>query len=234
MLTQTEKQEVTELKERIKQAFEAASGVYGYRRLLAELNSTSDQKISEWKLRKYMKKLGLYGRRPKRKRYNSYDGESSKAPINTCVDIDGKHHFKTYKPNMLWITDITEFAIPAGKVYLSPIIDCFDGMPISWSIGTSPNAELANSALRRAYLLRGRDDETRIHSDRGGHYRWNEWIKICRDNGLVRSMSRLGYSPDNARCEGFFGRLKIEFFFDRDWEGVSIEDFMVLLNDYMV
>lgn len=45
------------------------------------------------------------------------------------------------------LTDITEFSIPAGKVYLSPIIDCFDGMVSAWKISTNPNAELVNSML---------------------------------------------------------------------------------------
>lgn len=45
------------------------------------------------------------------------------------------------------LTDITEFQIPAGKAYLSPIIDCFDGMVVSWAIGTSPDAELVNTML---------------------------------------------------------------------------------------
>jgi putative transposase len=47
-------------------------------------------------------------------------------------------------PNEKWLTDITEFQIPAGKVYLSPIIDCFDGLVISWSIGAHPDAELGS------------------------------------------------------------------------------------------
>ena len=52
--------------------------------------------------------------------------------------------FHAANPNELWVTDITEFRIPAGKVYLSPVIDCYDGMPVAWTIGTSPNAALAN------------------------------------------------------------------------------------------
>ena len=73
----------------------------------------------------------------------------------------------------------------------------------------------------------------RFSSDRGGHYRWPGWIRICDENGLVRSMSRKGCSPDNARCEGFFGRLKIEFFYGRDWSGVTIEEFMGILDAYL-
>ena len=50
----------------------------------------------------------------------------------------------------------------------------------------------------------------------------------------MRSMSRKGRSPDNQRCEGFFGRCKIEFFYGRDWRGVSIEGFMEMLDGYLV
>ena len=33
--------------------------------------------------------------------------------------------FHAASPNTKWLTDLTEFHIPAGKVYLSPIIDVF-------------------------------------------------------------------------------------------------------------
>ena len=45
------------------------------------------------------------------------------------------------------LTDITEFSIPAGKVYLSPIIDCFDGMVTTWNVSTKPDADLVNQML---------------------------------------------------------------------------------------
>lgn len=64
----------------------------------------------------------------------------------------------------------------------------------------------------------------------GCRYRQQGWIRICRENGLVRSMPRKGCSHDNARCEGFFGRLKIEFFHGRDWSGVTTEEFMGMLD----
>ena len=46
-------------------------------------------------------------------------------------------------------------------------------------------------------------------------------------------MSRKGCSPDNARCEGLFGRLKIEFFYGCDWAGVTIEEFMGMFDAYL-
>ena len=68
---------------------------------------------------------------------------------------------------MLWVTDLTEFSIPAGKAYLSPVIDCYDGMPVAWTIGTSPNAELANGMLTDACSTLKDGEKPIIHSDRG-------------------------------------------------------------------
>ena len=53
------------------------------------------------------------------------------------------------------------------------------------------------------------------------------------NNGLVRSMSKKGCSPDNSACEGFFGRLKNEFFYGREWKGVAIESFIDMLDEYL-
>jgi transposase InsO family protein len=86
---------------------------------------------------------------PKRRRYRSYLGEISPAPEN-LINRD----FRSAAPNQKWLTDITEFQIPAGKVYLSPIIDCFDGLVVSWSLSTAPDAELVNTrSIRLSRLL---------------------------------------------------------------------------------
>lgn len=92
-----------------------------------------------------MKQQCLVAVTPKRRRYRSYLGEISPAPDN-LINRD----FRAVAPNERWLTDITEFQIPAGKVYLSPMIDCFDGMVVSWSISTCPGAELVNSMLDAA------------------------------------------------------------------------------------
>ena len=46
-------------------------------------------------------------------------------------------------------------------------------------------------------------------------------------------MSRKGCSPDNAACEGFFGRLKNELIYPRDWREVTLEDFMRRIDGYI-
>ncbi len=83
-----------------------------------------------------MKQERLVVARPKRRRYGCYLGEISPA-FENLINRD----LLAAAPNEEWLTDITEFQIPAGKVYLSPIIDRFDGLVISWTIGTHPDAE---------------------------------------------------------------------------------------------
>ena len=77
------------------------------------------------------------------------------------------------------------------------------------------------------------DEHPLVHSDRGCHYRWPGWIERMENAGLTRSMSKKGCSPDNSACEGFFGRLKNEMFYNRKWDGVSIEEFIGILDTYI-
>ncbi|EDQ03067.1 Integrase, catalytic region [Sulfitobacter indolifex HEL-45] len=88
-------------------------------------------------------------------------------------------------------TSITEFHIRAGKVYLSPIIDCFDGLVISWTIGTRPDADLVNTMLDAAVETIA-DSEARpiVHSDRGGHYRWPGWNVSTQRSSFARCHER--------------------------------------------
>ena len=213
----------------------AGGGTYGYRRVYAQANADAGDgaAIGEWTVRDIMRDGGLVAcAARKKRRYSSYEGEISEAPENLLRDERGRHRFHADKPNELRVADVTEFRIPAGKAYLSPIVDCFDGMPPSWSISTSPDAEMANSSLLGACRRLGEGDHPKIRSDRGCHCRWPGWIRICDENGPVRSMSRKGCSPDDARCEGFFGRLEIEFFHGCDWAGVTLEEFMDMLDAY--
>jgi transposase InsO family protein len=73
-----------------------------------------------------------------------------------------------------------------------------------------------------------------VRSDRGAHYRWPGWLSRIADARLARSMSRKACSPDNAACEGFFGRLKTELFYARSWLSTTIEDFIAALHSYIL
>ena len=217
-----------QVRQSITEIFESNHRCYGYRRLQASL-AREQGPISEKVVQRLMKQESLVVAKPKRRRYASYLGEISQAPEN-IINRD----FQAAAPNMKWLTDITEFQIPAGKVYLSPIIDCFDGMVVSWTIGTSPDAELVNTMLDAAIeTVAETTDRPIVHSDRGGHYRWPGWLSRMSEANLTRSMSRKACSPDNAACEGFFGRLKNELFYPRDWQSVTVEQFIEVVDDYI-
>ena len=198
-----------DLREKIHSTFNSVDGRYGYRRVHASLKR-SGIVVSEKVIRRLMKEDGLIVYCAKRKKYSSYSGEIS-PEVGNIVN----RNFQADAPNTKWLTDITEFSLPAGKVYLSPIIDCFDGLAVSWSIGTSPSAELVNTMLDDAIQHLNAGEHPIIHSDRGAHYRWPGWIARMNAAGLIRFMSKKSCSPDNSACEGFFERLKNEMFYSR-------------------
>jgi len=197
----------------ITDVFQSNHRCYGYRRMRAALG------------RRHM----YLSEKVVQRRYGSYLGEISPAPENLI-----NRNFQADSPNEKWLTDITEFQIPAGKVYLSPMIDCFDGLVVSWTIGTRPDSDLVNSMLDAAIeSVAGSPSKPVIHSDRGAHYRWPGWLQRVHNADLSRSMSRKGCSPDNAACEGFFGRLKTELFYQRNWQDVSVDQFIGTVDAYI-
>lgn len=216
------------LRIRIKELFTENKNRYGYRRIHALLKREGTI-VSEKIVRRIMYEENLEVKVKRTAKYHSYAGE-----ITPSVPNEIERDFFAEKPNSKWLTDITEFAIPAGKVYLSPIVDCFDGLLVSWRIGTSPDATLVNTMLDDSISQLSPGEKPIIHSDRGIHYRWAGWIERMDKAGLTRSMSKKGCSPDNSACEGVFGRIKNEMFYNTDWTGISISDFIEILNNYLV
>lgn len=134
---------------------------HGYRRLHAMLRNEG-LRLSEKVVHKLMVEEQLAVSRNHRRRYSSYCGEIGPAPDNLIA-----RDFKAEQPNQKCLTDITEFQLSAGKVWISPVVDCFDGKVVSWFLSTRPNAELVNTMLDNA------GERPVVHSDRGGNYRWS-------------------------------------------------------------
>jgi transposase InsO family protein len=102
------------------------------------------------------------------------------------------------------------------------------------TIGTRPDAELVNTMLDSAIeSVAGCKERPVVNSDRGAHYRLPGWLSRMQSARLTRSMSRKGCSPDNAACEGFFGRLKTELFYSRDWRTTTIDQFIETVDSYI-
>ena len=192
--------------------------------------------VSEKVVRRIMAEEGLRARAPRAARYSSYAGEEGRAAAPNLLLVDAGrdlHDFSAAAPGEVLVTDITEFRLPDDprKVYLSPAVDLFDGDVAAFSVGTSPSKALVAEMLAGAVAAAG--GGFTLHSDRGWHYRTPTGSRACGEAGVERSMSRKGHSPDNAACEGFFGRLKVEFFHGRDWRGVSAERFAAELAEWI-
>lgn len=130
-----------DIRKKITELFHETKGCYGYRRIYGRLEREGIH-LSEKIIRRIMQEEGLEVRVKKRRKYSSYQGE-----ISPSVSNELQRDFHADKPNEKWLTDLTEFAIPAGKVYLTPILDCFDGMVAYWTIGAVPDASLVNGML---------------------------------------------------------------------------------------
>lgn len=215
------------IRKRIRRLFLENRQCYGYRRIYGLLRREGII-ISEKIVRRIMSEEGLKVYAKSHKKYSSYQGE-----ITPSVENLLNRDFHSDAPNQKWLTDITELSVAAGKVYLSALIDCFDGMVVSWKLGTSPNAELVNSMLTEGISQLGINEYPIVHTDRGCHYRWPGWIQLMEAASLTRSMSMKGCSPDNAACEGFWGRLKNEMFYPGHWNEFSIEEFMAEVDCYI-
>ena len=146
------------LRAEVKKVFTENLSRYGYRRVHAIIKSRGTI-ISEKVIRRIMEEERLVVPYKKKRRYSSYKGEISPA-VENLVNRD----FHADTPNTKWLTDLTEFHIPAGKIYLSPIIDCYDGLVVSWTIGTSPDAELVNTMLDAAICNLADEEHPVVHS----------------------------------------------------------------------
>jgi transposase InsO family protein len=127
-----------------------------------------------------------------------------------------QRHFRTERPDRLWLTDLTEHPTAEGKLYLCAIKDACSGRIVGYSMSERMTAGLAVDALDNAYALR-RPTGTIVHSDRGSQFRSHTYLRALRDHGLLGSMGRVGACADNAAMESFFSLLQKNVLNRRRW-----------------
>lgn len=160
------------------------------------------------------------------KKYRSYKGDVGKAAPNLI-----NRNFYAEKPLQKWTTDITEFALLGKKVYLSPIFDMYNGEIISYNISLSPNLKQVKDMLEKAFVKIPDNTNLIFHSDQGWQYRHSVYQGMLKEKGIRQSMSRKGNCLDNSVMENFFGLLKSEFFYLKEFK--TIEEFISELEEYI-
>jgi len=160
------------------------------------------------------------------KKYRSYKGEVGKIAPNVL-----KRDFYAAEPNEKWVTDITQFSVFGQKIYLSPILDLYNGEIVSYNISLHPTFHQIMDMLDKAFERLPDHKGLIFHSDQGWQYQMKRYQYRLRNKGIIQSMSRRGNCLDNAVMENFFGLLKTEFVYLQNFD--NVEHFIKELHEYI-
>lgn len=180
-------------------------GRYGYRRITDALKS-SGMHINHKRVARLMKECGLKSL-VRRKKYKSYKGQQGKIARNLL-----NRDFNARKPNQKWVTDVTEFNVSGKKLYLSPIMDLYNGEIISYTLSKRATFHQTMDMLEMALKKLPEKSRPILHSDQGWQYQMKGYQQRLRKRRIRQSMSRRGNCLDNAAMESFFAILKSEMF----------------------
>lgn len=156
---------------------------------------------------------------PKKKKPNSLTKADKEAQKSEDLI---KQDFTADRPNEKWLSDITEVPCADGKLYVAPILDCFDGAIVGLAIDDNMRKELCISAFEQA-CRRQKASGMIFHSDRGSQYTSGDFRASLAQYGAIQSMCGTGRCYDNARMESFFATLKKEKLYRIKTEQLSME-----------
>ncbi|RGC88108.1 IS3 family transposase [Thomasclavelia ramosa] len=197
--------------------------------------------VNHKKVKRLMSIMGLYAKTPKAK-YKSYKGDMNGTVKNLLLIkvIDEKNHktyykrnFYTAKYNEIWSTDVSEFHIAAGKLYLSPILNLHNREIVSFNISTTPNFKQTKDMLNKAFEKYDNLNNLIFHSDQGWQYQMESYHKILKKKGVQQSMSRKGNCLDNSPTESFFGKMKNKMFYEYEYTFETLDDLKIAMREYI-
>lgn len=206
--------------------YQRHKGRYGYRRITLELKNRGIV-LNHKTVLKLMNEIGIQGR-VKRMKYRSYAGQVGKIAPNLL-----NRNFVAKKPYKKLTTDVTQFSIASGKVYLSPIKDLFNGEIISYSVTQRPVYSQIDDMLSKAFAIIPDNSGAMLHSDQGWQYQMKYYQKTVKQKGLIQSMSRKGNCLDNSPMESFFGTLKNEMFYGYEKEFKTFRQLKQAIDEYI-
>jgi putative transposase len=203
-----------DLRERVRAIYEQSQGRYGYRSVTLELVNQGET-INHKRVQRLMAEMGLKSR-VRVKRYRAFKGAA-----NVVVPNEMDRQFHAELPNQKWVTDVTEFKVKGMKLYLSPIMDLYNGEIVAYQMKRRPVFDLVGQMLDQAIQKLSPEDRPMIHSDQGWQYQHEKYRHKLQARALKQSMSRRGNCLDNAAMESFFGTLKSEFFYLNSFDSID-------------
>jgi transposase InsO family protein len=231
-----------ELRDKILEIYQKSHCRYGFKRITLVLNNGSNEPINHKRVQRIMHELGIFGIQGKNGKYHSYKNDNGEHKENLLLEkeIDEenhrttfKRHFETTGPNQKWTTDVSEFKHKDGKLYLSPILDMFDGSIISYDISLHPDFSQTKRMIDKAFNQYDNLEGLIFHSDQGWQYQMKQYGLWLKSRGIKQSFSRKGNCMDNSLMENFFGLLKNEMYYGHEYEFKSIDDLKKAIEDYI-
>jgi putative transposase len=178
--------------------------VYGSRRLQVAL-LREGVLVGRRRIRRLMRKLGLWAVRPKRNTSKRHPEHKVYPYLLRGKTID--------QPNQVWAADITYIAMRQGFLYLVAIIDWATRRVLSWRLSNTLTAGFCVEALSEALGRFGKPDI--FNTDQGAQFTSDEFTKMLRDHGIEISMDGRGRCHDNIFVERLWWTVKHEWVYLR-------------------
>jgi putative transposase len=201
------------LTEKIREIHKQARGVYGVRRVHAELRLGHGIRVGRKRVERLMRQAGISGLITRRRGRTTI-----RVPGVRVADDLVKRQFMPAAANVLWVADITYLATWDGWLYLAAVQDTFSRRIVGWSMTEHMRAELVVDALTMAVSRRRPEPGLVHHSDQGSQYVSLAFGQQARDAGIAVSMGSRGDCFDNAVAESFFSTLKKELVRRQTWK----------------
>jgi putative transposase len=113
------------LRGRIQAVFARHKGRYGYRRVTVAIRREG-RCVNHKAIQRLMTQMQLKSC-VRMKKYRAYRGEIGRAAPNVL-----DRQFDAKRPNEKWVTDVTEFNVGGQKLYLSPVLDLYNGEIVAY------------------------------------------------------------------------------------------------------
>lgn len=202
----------------------------GYRRLRDELITRHGAHVNDkrvLRLARYLKIRSIL------KNHAKGCTRSANSPYCTAENLLNRE-FHAERPNEKWLTDVTELKYYVGnqvhKLYLSAILDLYDRRIVAYELSVHNDNKLVMNMLKKAGQEEP-DAHPLFHSDRGFQYTSREFAQTLRKAGMRQSMSRVGCCLDNGPMEGYWGILKREMYYRRQF--ISRESLIEAIEKYI-
>lgn len=182
-----------------------SDGVYGYRRIHAELARVGRHCDPDTVL-SIMRERGLAGCQPRARRRCTTKQAAEVADIPDLLGRD----FTAAVAGAKLVGDITYVSTDQGWLYVALVIDCYSRAIVGWAMDDNYRTPLISTAVRMAARRVTIPARAVFHSDRGSNYTSDEYARVLKGLGLRRSVGRTGVCFDNALAESTNGALKVE------------------------